>query len=110
MGTRIDTRFAELKAEGRAGLVAFITAGDPDPETSFGVLKGLPAKTTAAGVRLPPPGKNGHRLKPFAPIYASLAAIDRADVENRPAGNRKPVFVAFRARALSPVRSDGTAG
>jgi len=41
--TRIDKRFAELKREGRAGLVTFITAGDPDHETSLGILKGLPA-------------------------------------------------------------------
>ena len=30
MTTRIDRRFAELKAEGRAGLVTFTMAGDPD--------------------------------------------------------------------------------
>ena len=41
--TRIDERFAALKREGRAGLVAFITAGDPDYETSLAILKGLPA-------------------------------------------------------------------
>jgi tryptophan synthase alpha chain len=41
--TRIDRRFAELKREGRAGLVSFITAGDPDYETSLAILKGLPA-------------------------------------------------------------------
>jgi len=41
--TRIDTRFATLRAEGRAGFVAFITAGDPDGETSLAILKGLPA-------------------------------------------------------------------
>jgi tryptophan synthase alpha chain len=40
--TRIDERFAELKREGRAGLVAFITAGDPDYETSLAILKALP--------------------------------------------------------------------
>jgi tryptophan synthase alpha chain len=40
--TRIDKRFAELKREGRAGLVTFITAGDPDYDTSLAVLKGLP--------------------------------------------------------------------
>lgn len=40
--TRIDTRFAELKREGRAGLVTFITAGDPDYETSLAILKALP--------------------------------------------------------------------
>ncbi len=41
--TRIDTRFAALRAAGRAGLITFITAGDPDHETSFEILRGLPA-------------------------------------------------------------------
>lgn len=40
--TRIDRRFAQLKAEGRKGLVAFVTAGDPDYATSREVLLGLP--------------------------------------------------------------------
>jgi tryptophan synthase alpha chain len=41
--TRIDKRFAALKREGRAGLVTFITAGDPDYDTSLAILKDLPA-------------------------------------------------------------------
>lgn len=41
--TRLDARFKLLKAEGRGGLVTFITAGDPDGETSLEILKGLPA-------------------------------------------------------------------
>lgn len=40
---RIVRRFAALKAEGRAGLVTFITAGDPDRKTSLELLEGLPA-------------------------------------------------------------------
>src|SRR5688572_3130728 len=40
--TRIDRRFAKLKAEGRPGLVTFITAGHPDIETSKKILAGLP--------------------------------------------------------------------
>jgi tryptophan synthase alpha chain len=43
MTTRIDRRFAALKAEGRAALVTFVTAGDPDPETSLAILNALPA-------------------------------------------------------------------
>ncbi|OKH87444.1 tryptophan synthase subunit alpha [Thalassospira sp. TSL5-1] len=39
---RIAKRFEKLHAEDRAGLVTFITAGDPDPETSFEILKALP--------------------------------------------------------------------
>src|SRR5512145_274176 len=43
MTTRIDRRFAAVKAEGRAALVTFVMAGDPDPETSLAVVKALPA-------------------------------------------------------------------
>ncbi|MEO0619164.1 MAG: tryptophan synthase subunit alpha [Pseudomonadota bacterium] len=39
--TRIDQRFAALKEEGRAALVTFVTAGDPDAETSAKILAGL---------------------------------------------------------------------
>jgi len=42
MATRIDRRFAELKTEGRAALVTFLTAGDPDPETSLALVRALP--------------------------------------------------------------------
>jgi tryptophan synthase alpha chain len=42
MTTRIDTRFADLKREGRAGLVTFLMAGDPDAKTALAILKALP--------------------------------------------------------------------
>jgi tryptophan synthase alpha chain len=41
--SRIAARFAALRAEGRAGLVTYLTAGDPDPETSQRLFAGLPA-------------------------------------------------------------------
>jgi tryptophan synthase alpha chain len=40
--SRIDRRFADLKREGRAALVTFVTAGDPDYDTSREILLGLP--------------------------------------------------------------------
>jgi len=40
--SRIASRFAELNALGRAGFIPFITAGDPDTETSFEILEKLP--------------------------------------------------------------------
>jgi tryptophan synthase alpha chain len=40
--TRIDKRFTELKREGRSGLVTFITAGDPDYDSSLAILDALP--------------------------------------------------------------------
>ena len=38
---RIDARFAALKAEGRAGFVAYVMAGDPSPEATLEILNGL---------------------------------------------------------------------
>jgi tryptophan synthase alpha chain len=42
MTGRIDRRFAALRKEGRAALVTFTMAGDPDYETSLAILKHLP--------------------------------------------------------------------
>src|SRR5262249_2595985 len=42
MTTRIERRFAALKKEGRAALVTFTMAGDPDYATSLAILKELP--------------------------------------------------------------------
>ena len=42
MSTRIERRFADLQAEGRAGLVVFVTAGDPDYRTALDLVKSLP--------------------------------------------------------------------
>jgi tryptophan synthase alpha chain len=43
MTTRIEKRFAERKAEGRAVFVTFTMAGDPDYATSLALAKALPA-------------------------------------------------------------------
>ncbi|MBE1295879.1 tryptophan synthase subunit alpha [Phycobacter azelaicus] len=41
--TRIDAKFADLKAAGKKAFVSYVMAGDPDYETSLQVVKGLPA-------------------------------------------------------------------
>lgn len=41
--TRIQNRFQACAREGRAALVTFVTAGDPDFETSSAILNALPA-------------------------------------------------------------------
>jgi tryptophan synthase alpha chain len=43
MSARLASRFDVLKREGRAGLVAYVMASDPDHETCFEILRGLPA-------------------------------------------------------------------
>jgi tryptophan synthase alpha chain len=40
--SRIERRFARLKADKRAGLVAYVSAGDPNPGLGYEILKGLP--------------------------------------------------------------------
>jgi tryptophan synthase alpha chain len=42
MTTRMEKRFALCKAEGRAALVTFLMAGDPDPKTSLDLINALP--------------------------------------------------------------------
>lgn len=42
MTTRLDTRFRTIAGEGRAALVTFVTAGDPDHDTSLAILRALP--------------------------------------------------------------------
>ena len=43
MTARLDMRFQRVAAEGRAALLTFIMAGDPDAETSSAILAALPA-------------------------------------------------------------------
>jgi tryptophan synthase alpha chain len=40
--SRIERRFQKCRAEGRAALVTFVTAGDPDHDTSSAIAKALP--------------------------------------------------------------------
>ena len=75
---RIARRFAALKGEGRAGLVTFLTAGDPDPETSLAVVKGLPA----AGADLIELGM------PFTDPMADGPAIQASSLRALKAGGR----------------------
>jgi tryptophan synthase alpha chain len=41
--SRIAQRFADLQCAGRAAFIPFLTAGDPDAETSFAILERLPS-------------------------------------------------------------------
>ncbi len=67
---RIRERFAKLKSQGRAGLVTFTTAGDPDQETARKILNGMPG----AGADLIELGM------PFSDPMADGAAIQLANL------------------------------
>jgi tryptophan synthase alpha chain len=60
--SRIEQRFAALRGKGRAGLVAFLTAGDPDPDISaelFGRLGGAGADLIEIGMPFSDPMADG---------------------------------------------------
>lgn len=86
--TRIDARLGKLKAEGRAALVTFVTAGDPDDATSLAILKALPG----AGADIIEFGM------PFSDPMAEGPPIQAADIRALSAGQTL-------ARTLEQVRA-----
>lgn len=54
MSNRLDTRFAALKAEGRAALISYVCAGDPDVETATqGVIEQIHAGADIVEIGMP---------------------------------------------------------
>jgi len=85
MSTRIDRRFAALRQEGRAALVTFTMAGDPDHDTSLAIAKALPK----AGADLIELGM------PFTDPMADGPAIQAAGVRALAAGARMTKTLAL---------------
>jgi len=88
--SRIERRFAALKTEGRAGLVAYLVAGDPDPETSARLFEGV----AGAGADLIEIGM------PFSDPMADGPSIQAAGLRALKAGMtlRKTLGMARRMR------------
>ena len=82
---RIDARFGELKRAGRAGLITFLTAGDPDPKTSIAIVKALPA----AGADLIELGM------PFSDPMADGPAIQASSLRALASGGSMKVTLAL---------------
>ena len=80
-GSRIARRFARLAAEKRGGLITFLMAGDPDPETAARLIEGLPA----AGADLVEIGM------PFSDPMADGPAIQAAGLRALRAGMSLPL-------------------
>jgi tryptophan synthase alpha chain len=85
MSTRIERRFAALKAEGRAALVTFTMAGDPDYDTSLAIAKALPK----AGADIIELGM------PFTDPMADGPAIQAAGLRALKAGQRMTKTLAL---------------
>src|SRR5512144_2396297 len=78
MTARIDKRFADLRKEGRAALMTFTMAGDPDYEASLAIIRELPK----AGADLIEIGM------PFTDPMADGAAIQAAGARALKSGQR----------------------
>lgn len=89
--SRLDKRFASLKHEGRAALVAYVMASDPDHETCFEILRGL----TGAGADVIELGF------PFSDPMADGVSVQRAAQRALKAGGslRKTLELVARFRA-----------
>lgn len=124
--TRIDHRFAALKAEGRPALVTFVMAGDPDHDTALAILKALPgagADVIEIGMPFSDPMADGpaiqaaglRALKGGQTLEKTLAMVRafRASDSATPIvlmGYYNPIYIYGNARFLSDARSAGVDG
>jgi len=126
MSTRIDKRFAALKKEGRAALVTFIMAGDPEYDTSLAIAKALPnagADIIELGMPFTDPMADGPAIQ-AAGLRAlragqrmtrtlSLVRDFRKDDDQTPIilmGYYNPIYIYGNERFLADAKAAGVDG
>jgi tryptophan synthase alpha chain len=124
--TRIDRRFAALKQEGRAGLVTFFTAGDPDYATSLAILEAAPgagADVVELGMPFTDPMadgpavqasslralKAGQTLRKTLDLVRAFRAGDR-DTPIVLMGYYNPIYIYGNERFLADAKTAGVDG
>ena len=124
--TRIDRRFAALKQSGKPALVTFVTAGDPDLETSAQILAGLPgagADIIEVGMPFSDPMADGpaiqasslRALKSGQDMGKTLRLVadfrrSNADTPIVLMGYYNPIFVYGNERFLTDAKAAGVDG
>jgi tryptophan synthase alpha chain len=126
MTTRIDRRFAALHKAARPALVTFVTAGDPDYDTSLAILRALPAAGAdivelgmpfsdpmadgpaiqAAGLRALRGGQT--LVKTLAMVHAFRAADPDTPIVLM--GYYNPIYIYGADRFLADAREAGVDG
>jgi tryptophan synthase alpha chain len=126
MTTRIDTKFAALKAENRPGLVTYFMGGDPDYDTALSIMKALPAAGSdvielgmpfsdpmadgpaiqAAGLRAP---KAGQTLKKTLAMAAEFRKGDN-DTPIVLMGYYNPIYIYGVDKFLMDAKASGIDG
>ncbi len=125
-GDRIAQRFAELEAAGRAGLVVFVTAGDPEPETASELLARLPeagADIIEIGMPFSDPMADGpaiqasslRALKAGQNMIKTLAAVRRFREKDGETpivlmGYYNPIYIYGNDRFLADAKAAGADG
>ena len=126
METRLDRRFADLKTQGRAALVTFLTAGDPDYDASLALLKRLPeagADVIEFGMPFTDPMADGpaiqassqRALKAGQSMIKTLQMVRdfRADDNETPIvlmGYYNPIYIYGVDRFLADAKEAGVDG
>ncbi len=126
MSARIDARFVALAREGRAGLVTFLTACDPDFDTSLTIVKALPkagADVIELGMPFTDPMADGpavqassqRALKAGATLKKTLALVRefRADEKDTPLilmGYYNPIYIYGVDKFLVDAKAAGVDG
>lgn len=124
--SRIEQRFAALKRAGRAGLVTYLTCGDPDLESFAHILEGLPqagADLIEIGVPFSDPMADGpaiqaaglRALKAGTSLRSVLACVRdfRAKDDATPIvlmGYYNPIYRYGVARFLAEAKDSGVDG
>jgi len=124
--TRIEARFTALKQQGRAGLVTFVTAGDPDPSTSLEILRALPvagADVVELGMPFTDPMADGpaiqassqRALRAGQTLQKTLAMVRafRGDDDVTPIvlmGYYNPIYIYGVPRFLADAKAAGVDG
>jgi tryptophan synthase alpha chain len=126
MPTRIDQRFQTLKSQGRAALVTFVMAGDPDLATSLAILKELPkagADIIEVGMPFTDPMADGPAIQQaglralgaettLAKVLALVGDFRRSDAETPIVlmGYYNPIYIYGVARFLADAKAAGVDG
>ena len=124
--TRIDHRFAALKAKGQPALITFVTAGDPDFATSAKILAGLPAAGAdiiEVGMPFSDPMADGpaiqasslralHAGQDMGKTLRLVADFRKADADTPIVlmGYYNPIFVYGNERFLTDAKAAGVDG
>ncbi|MFN3483537.1 MAG: tryptophan synthase subunit alpha, partial [Rhabdaerophilum calidifontis] len=124
--SRLPTTFAANAAAGRASLVTFVTAGDPDPATSLAIVKALPsagADVIELGMPFSDPMADGpaiqwssmRALKAGMTLKGTLALVAtfrKTDAQTPIVlmGYYNPIYVYGVARFLADAREAGVDG